>query len=356
MTLSRPVVRILLVTSAVALFVTSYMFVATWTAGGPPGSSHDYMEYTYPSYDVMLAFGDSITQLGDDPATSGYLTHLTRYFERQMDVLNRGFAGFNTQQARDVVHRVFPTTQRKAVGGGPLASWARWLGGSASATDTAPIASSTTRSIWPSRNRNFPGDARKLQLCIIFFGTNDAQDEGEYGHNPISSYAENLRYFVSLLRDPQSEHYSPDTRVLLITPPATGERMIQAKKRIGDAPMILNSAAKAYAETAKQVAAEFDLPCVDLYTEIEARVHAPKERSVETDEANGNSTATTNAADASQPAAISDQYDGYDEFLIDGVHLNSAGNQLLYNLIVAKIKQTWPELKPSAPIRATPPR
>ncbi|KAJ2345278.1 isoamyl acetate-hydrolyzing esterase [Coemansia sp. RSA 2618] len=206
-----------------------------------------------------------------------------------MDVINRGFAGYNSTGGRRVVHRVFPKTQTKPRSKSKN-SWLPWLGGSSKPANSSKLAiNKSTGSMWPKRNSNFPSTAKTLQLCIIFFGTNDAQSPGNYGHNSPETFAEDLRYFVSLLRSPDSEHYSPGTRILFITPPATGELMIQAAKSRGRAPMIRNRDVKVLAEVVKHIATEAGAPYVDLYSAIENRVHPPSQRAMLISESDSNS-------------------------------------------------------------------
>ncbi|KAJ2852066.1 isoamyl acetate-hydrolyzing esterase [Coemansia brasiliensis] len=356
MAFPRPTTRTLVFVSVVLLFIFNYISIKYWFSddfSSEATPAYDGVVYEYPTYDVLIAFGDSITQLGDDPDNSGYLAHLTRYFERQMDVLNRGFSGFNTSKARGVVHRVFPKTRPKMSNASLQQSWLKWFSKANSANAATTV--SSERPHWPPRDKNYPGTSRELQLCIIFFGANDAQHKRYSGHNPIDKYEEDLRYFVSLLWNPESEYYSPSTRILFITPPATGDRMIQAKRRKGYMPIVQNSETKAYAEVVKKVAADVNTPCVDLYSAIESRVHSQKKRDEKVRLFDIPNPSNTDSASATTATTRVAEYDGYDEFLVDGLHLNPAGNRLLFNLITAKINQTWPELKPSKPIWAKPP-
>ncbi|KAJ2163285.1 hypothetical protein GGH15_004541, partial [Coemansia sp. RSA 562] len=70
--------------------------------------SPDTDAYVYPMYDVMLTIGDSITQFGGDPQNGGYVAYLSKQYQRQMDVLNRGFSGYNTTGARRIIHNILP--------------------------------------------------------------------------------------------------------------------------------------------------------------------------------------------------------------------------------------------------------
>ncbi|KAJ2171609.1 isoamyl acetate-hydrolyzing esterase [Coemansia sp. RSA 551] len=359
MVLSRTTVRVLVVAAVVTLFTFNYIYITSWASNDLSSTSSipssGDMTYEYPGYDVLLAFGDSITQIGDDPNNGGYLAHLTRHYERQMDVLNRGFAGYNTTGARAIVHRVLPKT-RSNTRSSALSGWYPWQSSSKPGKSTGPAIYNSTGSIWPRRNSHFPSSARKLQLCIIFFGANDAQAEGEAGHNPIEKYAEDLRYFVSLLWSPGSEHYSPDTRILFITPPASGELMIKAKMRSGHMPMIRNKDTKACAEVVKKVATEVGAPYVDLYSAMENRVHSANKRAEIPNKLGTSNSTSAGKVESTVQAAKSGKYGGYNQFLIDGIHLNPAGNKLLFDLVVAEINKNWPELKPSSPVLAKPPK
>ncbi|KAJ2713772.1 isoamyl acetate-hydrolyzing esterase [Coemansia spiralis] len=265
----------------------------------------------YPAYDVLLAFGDSITQLGGDPELGGYVARLADLYQRQMDVVNRGFAGFNSNAARGVVDRVFPVTQPAAAPGA--------------------LEKRGRSTIWPSRDRNRPGPAAAMQLCILFFGANDAVEAPSKTHVPIDQYADNLRHFIALLRDPASRHYSPKTRILIVTPPAVSDRMARdTAKKLDIFHHVSSASTKLYAERAIAVAREASLPFVDLNSAIETKV---KE----------------NVAEGRETGA----YGGYERFLADGLHLTAGGYELLYKLIIDQIKANWPEILPGPPTRAT---
>ncbi|KAJ2774954.1 isoamyl acetate-hydrolyzing esterase [Coemansia nantahalensis] len=316
----RWVPLLLLLVVVLFAFAVGYRILgaAPATALGTAGA----LTYHYPKYDVLLAFGDSLTQFGFNPARGGYLIHLAHHFERRMDVVGRGFAGYNTADARRVVDLVLPRTQQSASSAnrGPLG----WLfPASRPHRPTAPATAGTSGKLWPQgRHNTFPTQEGKLQLCILFFGANDARLEGEGGHLPLEQYGDNLRYFVSLLRDPGSAHYSPDTRILIITPPPIGDKMIERITAQGAQPQARNSVTGTYADMAISVAREHGIPHVDLYSAIN---------------------------DAAKTAAAQDPHgklEGYDQFLVEGIHLREKGYKLLYDLIIQAIAANWPELAP----------
>ncbi|KAJ2427207.1 isoamyl acetate-hydrolyzing esterase [Coemansia sp. RSA 2524] len=225
-------------------------------------------------YDTLLAFGDSITQFGSNPNISGFVLHLSGYYSRRMDVLNRGFSGYNTRDALRVASHVFPRSK------GMLAPYSQ--------------------------------------------------------HVPLDEFYENLHKLVMLLRDPNSDYYSPDTRIVFITPPAVGDRMIEdVAGRNGYAPDRKNSVTKLYADAVKKVARKHDLPVVDIWTAIEDLVHG----SASTDSPDCKTESNIAEHDVPTEEASVSPFEGYEKYLLDGLHLNRSGNELLFKLIVSEIEK-----------------
>ncbi|KAJ1725974.1 isoamyl acetate-hydrolyzing esterase [Coemansia biformis] len=349
---------VLLLLPVLVLLVLSHEYLVVLMGGAQSSTQGDNaasnVDYHYPSYDVLLAFGDSITQMGFNPDEDGYLIHLARYYERLIDVVNRGFAGYDTRNARRIVGRVFPQTRRPAPS--TIGSyWQQLLLGGTGRNDGVPAREGAGGPSWPPKRHNtFPTDVGRMQLCILFFGTNDSTLKGNKGRIPVDEYANNLRYLVSLLRDPGSNHYSPDTRILFITPPAIGDRMVEHIAQDNDESVTSrNSVTKGYAQKAVSVAKELGIPYVDFYSAVtKAAGHAFKRGSL----FNETTTETKTSADASSISRHA-KFEGYDEYLVDGIHLNANGNRLLFRLILKAIQDNWPELVPrKPPIKVYPPK
>ncbi|KAJ2564256.1 isoamyl acetate-hydrolyzing esterase, partial [Coemansia sp. RSA 1813] len=170
-------------------------------------------------------------------------------------------------------------------------------------------------------------------LCILFFGANDAADPRDDRYTPLEEYPDNMRYIINLLRNPKSVHYSPDTRILIITPPAVGDKMSEEYfRRYGwTYGPHKNTVTQKYAEAAVKVANDLNIPYIDMWTAIEERMQESRKKKQFT---------------PSTDAGKDNGYDGYDEFLSDGLHLNSKGNELLFKLLLGKIYRKWPELHP----------
>ncbi|KAJ2216153.1 isoamyl acetate-hydrolyzing esterase [Coemansia sp. RSA 487] len=314
----------------------------------PPGNNvpAEGDTYEYPMYDVALAFGDSITQHGYEYENSGWLTHFSARYARRMDILNRGFSGYNTTRAKQVAPLVFPI-RKDALKKSTFAKRIESIKAMALGRRVLK------KSKWPSRDGTFPTFNPKVQLCILFFGANDSANSRDGRHTPLNEYSENLRYLVNMLHDPESQHYSPDTRILIITPPAVGDKMTEEyfKDRGWKYNPHKNTVTKKYAEAAVAVARDLKLPFVDTWTAVERRVQGSRKRKLmlsSTEVATETTTTESNAEQSVKRAGLTntDEYDGYDEYLVDGLHLNSKGNELLFKLVSEAINRNWPELRP----------
>jgi len=109
---------------------------------------------------LILLFGDSLTEraFGDSVTTFGWASLLSSSYTRRADVLNRGFSGYNTRHALDLLKkgRIFSAGGTK-------------------------------------------GD-QDILFATIFLGANDAALPGEGQHVPIEEYKENLIQIIQQMR------------------------------------------------------------------------------------------------------------------------------------------------------------
>ncbi|XP_059669875.1 GDSL esterase/lipase At5g45920 [Cornus florida] len=177
----------------------------------------------------IYLFGDSITEesFGD----GGWGASLAHHFSRMVDVVLRGYSGYNTRWALRVVERVFPAEAEEEAGSG---------GGA------VPLA------------------------VTVFFGANDAclPDRcSAFQHVPVDEYKLNLKAIVSFLKKRW-----PTTELLLITPPPIDEagRLLYPfiENQLG-LPERTNEAAGAYAKACVSVAGECGLPVLDLWNKMQ---------------------------------------------------------------------------------------
>lgn len=95
-------------------------------------------------------FGDSITQHGLNPEISGWLCHFANWWTRRVDVINRGFSGYNSRWGVLIVDQVVVT--------------------------------------------------EKPDIVFVFFGANDAVDLRVGQHVALPEYSSNIRSIISTLQ------------------------------------------------------------------------------------------------------------------------------------------------------------
>ncbi|KAL2344912.1 hypothetical protein Fmac_006197 [Flemingia macrophylla] len=175
----------------------------------------------------IFLLGDSITQ--ESFAEGGWGASLANHFSRRVDVVLRGYSGYNTRWALKVLDKVFPATQDGGAG-----------------MNGAPVA------------------------ITVFFGANDAclPDKHEaFQHVPLLEYKQNLHSIVSFFK----KHW-PTIHVLLITPPPIDEearlRYFYAVNPRG-LPERTNETTGEYARACIAVAEECGVPVIDLWSKMQ---------------------------------------------------------------------------------------
>ncbi|KAG6831291.1 hypothetical protein H0H92_011498 [Tricholoma furcatifolium] len=263
-----------------------------WVKFGEGKAKHFLIRMSAPIQDVIMLFGDSITQGAWTPGLLGFGEQLSHVYARKLDVLNRGLSGYNTEWATPVLKRTLAPKGDK---------------------------------------ENVP----KIRLLTIWFGANDACIKPSPQHVPVDKFAANLRDWVDLVHSPTSEYYSPQTRIILISPPPVNTYQRRADLESREEPRSLDrefGTTRQYAEAVKNVAREKNVAFTDVWT------------------------ALWEAADKDEQSLS--------KFLYDGLHLNAEGyqvrslaifslvlsintfptRQVLYRALVATIKESYPEV------------
>ncbi|KAF8652721.1 hypothetical protein AX16_004221 [Volvariella volvacea WC 439] len=173
---------------------------------------------TAVTQDAIVLFGDSITQGSFEPGKEGYGQALAHAYVRKLDVVNRGFSGYNTRWALTLFEQLFA---RKA------------------------------------EQPHVP----KVKLLVIWFGANDACIPPSSQHVPLEEYRSNLKRFIELIRSPASPHHSPETRIALITPPPVNTIQWNRGDRLFDV-------TRQYAGAVLEIGREEDVPVVDVWTAL----------------------------------------------------------------------------------------
>ncbi|OJA11941.1 hypothetical protein AZE42_06385 [Rhizopogon vesiculosus] len=168
--------------------------------------------------DVIMLVGDSLTQFGW--AQGGFAQLLADRYVRKLDVLNRGFSGYQTDWAIPVCEQIFAKQHEQH-------------------------------------------QAPKVKLLTIWFGANDAAPAPFPQHVPRGRYKENLSHLIQILKSPTSAYYSPETRIILITPPPvnTTQWIMPTSPRVFEI-------TKTYAEAVKEVGEKENVPVADIWTTI----------------------------------------------------------------------------------------
>ncbi|GAA5880735.1 hypothetical protein JCM3774_005694 [Rhodotorula dairenensis] len=170
--------------------------------------------------DQVVLFGDSITQGAWVPGGTG--AALAHVYQRKLDVLNRGFSGYNI-----------------------------------------------LRQFIPRRDERLP----EIALFCVWFGANDAALPPSPQALTIAEFKSNLGKILDSLRSPDSPNYSPKTQLLLITPPPVDASVRTADLAARDPPRGPDRDAertRLFAEAVKDVARDCKLPILDAWSLVDA--------------------------------------------------------------------------------------
>ncbi|KAL4353562.1 hypothetical protein GQ457_06G006130 [Hibiscus cannabinus] len=170
-----------------------------------------------PPRPLFVLFGSSIVQFSF--SNEGWGAILAHAYARKADIIVRGYAGWNTRRALEVLHKIFPLD---AV-------------------------------VQPS-------------LVIVYFGGNDSIEPHPSGlgpHVPLPEYTLNMRKIALHLKG-----LSEKTRVMFLsTPPVNEEQM----REVLGVTSRTNEGSRIYSEACLELCRELDIKCVDLWNTIQQR-------------------------------------------------------------------------------------
>lgn len=158
------------------------------------------------SYGQIVLFGDSITEQSFNPAFFGSGSALANDYARKLDVINRGFSGYTSREARHPLPRVFPT-----------------------------------------RNDD-------VKLVFVFFGANDAVLEGYDQHIPLIDYVENMKYILT------SEPLRKKV-IAVIPPPIEGH-----SHDVDFGPTRTAESTRLYGDALRKLCADSQIPIADVWS------------------------------------------------------------------------------------------
>ncbi|BBN07888.1 isoamyl acetate esterase [Marchantia polymorpha subsp. ruderalis] len=173
---------------------------------------------------LFVLYGASMTQFSFE--LGGWGAALADLYQRKADVLLRGFSGWNTRRALELMQEMFP--------------------------------------------KNLP---TQPSLVVVFFGANDAAVPLKSGAGqavPLQEFKENLKKIALYLKG-----LSDKTRVILTTAPPIHEEMrdqycrrIMGERAVGKLDRT-NENARKYAAACREAAGETGVGVVDLWTSIQ---------------------------------------------------------------------------------------
>ncbi|GAA6029252.1 hypothetical protein JCM8097_003588 [Rhodosporidiobolus ruineniae] len=220
-----------------------------------------------PPLDRILLLGDSLTEMSWDE--HGLAASLANHYARKLEVTNMGMSGYTSRWAKPCFEQ--------------------WL---------------------PKKDSAGP----KTALATLWLGANDASLPGEPQHVPLDEYISNLRSIISLFTSPSSPTYSPETSLILITPPPfhpPSWLKVRISRGLPPRDDREQSNTRKYGEAVKALGKELGIPVVDAYTPI-WKAAGGKEENLE-------------------------------PFFVDGLHLTAKSYAYVFEGVKAAIAEHYPE-------------
>lgn len=233
----------------------------------------------------IILFGDSIFQQSfSQDRGFAFAAQLANTYIRRLDIVNRGFSGYNTRQALQVLPHTIP-----------------------------------------------PRSKAKVRLLVIWYGANDSRLPDTPGdpqqHIPLNEYTQNLR---AMLAHPDVRGQE-GMRIVLITPPPVDERSglendQKGNPNNGDVIRRKARVTKQYAEAVLEVGKETGTVTLDLWARMIERAGG----GVVDPEPTGSIDMPLN--------------EDLRKYLYDGLHLSPEGYRVLYEEFMELLKREWPDM------------
>ncbi|KAL6150776.1 hypothetical protein ACJQWK_00618 [Exserohilum turcicum] len=236
-------------------------------------------------YQHFVVFGDSITQdsFAQDRGFASSAA-LQAAYTRRLDVVNRGFSGYNTRQALQILPAIVP-----------------------------------------------PPNEAKIRFLTVFFGANDSSlpQAPNKQHVPLPDFTANLRAIVCHAR---IQAHAP--RVMLVAPPPINEHLWWPRDQSNGYTTVSRLAAttKLYADAVVELGAELRLPVVNLWAAFMARA--------------GLDVNAWKPGDPVPGSLALAPSDALAELMYDGLHFSPLGYRILYDEMLKAIAQNWPDDMP----------
>ncbi|KAK6135807.1 hypothetical protein DH2020_030502 [Rehmannia glutinosa] len=174
-----------------------------------------------PERPLFVLFGSSIVQLSF--SNGGWGAILSDIYARKADIITRGYYGWNSRRAVQILDQVFPKD-----------------------ASTQP------------------------SLVIVYFGGNDsmgAHSSGLGPHVPLPEYTENMRKIAIHLKN-----LSDKTRIIFLSCPPVNEAKVRANTSSYFSELVrTNELCRMYSEACIELCREMDVKAIDLWTAMQKR-------------------------------------------------------------------------------------
>ncbi|CAN1174800.1 GDSL esterase/lipase CPRD49, partial [Linum perenne] len=174
-----------------------------------------------PSRPQFVLFGSSIVQLSY--GNGGWGSALSEIYSRSADVILRGYYGWNSRRAVQVLDKIFPKDA-----------------------------------------------AEQPSLVIVYFGGNDSMGPHSSGlgpHVPLPEYVDNMKKICLHLKS-----LSDTTRVIVLSTPPVDEARVRSNKSEYLSEIVrTNELCGQYSEACIKLCKELDLKVVDLFSALQTR-------------------------------------------------------------------------------------
>ena len=166
--------------------------------------------------DQFVLFGDSLTERSFLVDRNGWGLQLCQAYIRKVDIINRGYGGYNTDWCIQILPRILHSAAKSAT---------------------------------------------KIKLFTIFLGANDATIPEAKHHVPLKQYEVNLKAMVQMVRSAD-----PETRIVLLTPPPLDDAAWKAfREAQGESLDRGMQTTKVYRDVCLEVAKSENVVCLDTW-------------------------------------------------------------------------------------------
>ncbi|KOM37487.1 hypothetical protein LR48_Vigan03g086900 [Vigna angularis] len=221
---------------------------------------------TSPLRPQIVLFGSSIIQMSFD--NGGWGAILANLYARKADIVLRGYSGWNSRRALEVMDEIFP----KDASVQPSLVIVYFGGNDSIDPHPSGLGPHVPLQEYVENMRKIANHLKDASvqpsLVIVYFGGNDSIDPHPSGlgpHVPLQEYVENMRKIANHLKS-LSDHI----RVIFLTSPPINEEQLRRKLSATQSGRS-NESCGVYANALMELCEEMNLKAINLWSAIQAR-------------------------------------------------------------------------------------